>query len=97
MKKLLTAALLIVTAISLTACGNDEPADYDIPRESAIILNDLPYSSYLSSNNPVMTIEVERMGEMKLQLFQTRWVKVNQPLCFFYLNLVLLQHPLYWD
>ena len=69
MKKLLTAALLIVTAISLTACGNDEPADYDIPRESAIILNDLPYSSYLSSNNPVMTIEVERMGEMKLQLF----------------------------
>lgn len=70
MKKLLTAILLFTIAFSLSACGGDDtPTDYNIPREGAIILNELPYSSYLGSNNPVITIEIDRMGEMKLQLF----------------------------
>lgn len=69
MKKILTATLLLIMTVSLTACGNGGLEDYDIPRESAVVLNELPYSAYLSSDNPVMTIEVERMGEMKLQLF----------------------------
>jgi len=71
MKKLLTAVLLLTMTFSLSACGSDDdtPTEYDIPREDAIILNELAYSSYLSSSNPVITIEVERMGEMKLQLF----------------------------
>lgn len=70
MKKLLSLLLLLTISFSLSGCDRaEEPDKYDVPKEGGIILNELPYSQYLSSNNPVMTIEVEGMGEMKLQLF----------------------------
>lgn len=70
MKKIRTLILLLTTVVLLSSCdGTEEETGYDIPDEGAVVLNELPYSSYLSSNNPVMIIEVEGMGEMRLQLF----------------------------
>lgn len=70
MKKLLATVLLFTIVFSLSACDTEEePTVYDIPREGAIILNELPYSSYLSTNNPVIVIDVKDMGEMRVQLF----------------------------
>jgi len=71
MKKLLLLILLFTITVTMTACstGVPETPEYDIPKEGPVVLNELQYSSYLSSNNPVMTIEVANMGEMKLQLF----------------------------
>jgi peptidyl-prolyl cis-trans isomerase B (cyclophilin B) len=71
MKKLIHLLLITIVISTLTACGNDDSIEtgYDIPKEQGIILNSLPYASYLSNNNPVMTIEVEGMGDLVLQLF----------------------------
>lgn len=71
MKKLFTLTLLFLAVLSLSACKEEEANTdkYDIPKEGGIILNELPYSSYLRSTNPVITIDVKDMGEMKLQLF----------------------------
>ena len=60
MKRLNILALLFV--LMLTGCGA-QGADEDID------LTTLPYSSYLSDDNPVVTINVKNVGVMKLQLF----------------------------
>ena len=70
MKKLVILITMIAITLSLTACdSNSGKKVYDVPKEGAVILNELPYSEYLSSNNPVMIIEVEGMGEIRIQLF----------------------------
>lgn len=76
MKKLLLLLASFTVALALTGCGTndtedpiDNPITHDIPEEGTIRYNDLDYSTYLSDDNPVMTIVVEGMGEMKLQLF----------------------------
>ncbi len=70
MKKLLLFILMNAIMFTLVACDSESGKKvYDVPREGAIILNELPYSGYLSSHNPVMIIEVEGMGEIRLQLF----------------------------
>ncbi|MFK5883265.1 MAG: peptidylprolyl isomerase [Candidatus Izemoplasma sp.] len=44
-------------------------AEIDIPEEGVIDLTSLPYYSYLDSSNPVVTITIAGIGEMKLELF----------------------------
>ncbi len=45
------------------------PIDVDLDVEDEIRLETLPYSEFLSESNPVVTITVKDIGEMKLQLF----------------------------
>ncbi|MBI9010487.1 MAG: peptidylprolyl isomerase [Tenericutes bacterium] len=61
MKRLNIFALLLILVLTLTGCGGNTQDDVD--------LTTLPYASYLSDDNPVVTIKVNGVGEMKLQLF----------------------------
>ena len=62
MKRFCIIAVLLV--LTLTGCGaNGNSVEEDVD------LSALPYYSYLSDTNPVVTITVEGIGEMQLQLF----------------------------
>ena len=62
MKRLYIFALLLV--LTLTGCGTNSNST-----EADIDLSGLPYYSYLSDTNPVVTITIKDIGEMQLQLF----------------------------
>jgi len=51
--------------------GKFEDVPYDVPIEEDVVLTELPYYDYLSETNPVVTITVEGMGVMTLELFPT--------------------------
>ncbi|MCF7927339.1 MAG: peptidylprolyl isomerase [Candidatus Izimaplasma sp.] len=75
MKKLFIIILTITIIISLTACNEkaDSPDEivHTIPSERAINIQDLSYAKYLNLDNPIVTITVKDMGEIKLQLFKS--------------------------
>ena len=56
--------LILLLALTLVGCaGNTTSTDEDVD------LTALPYYSYLSDTNPVVTITVKDVGVLKLQLF----------------------------
>jgi peptidyl-prolyl cis-trans isomerase B (cyclophilin B) len=63
--------LTIIVALLLTGCTkkNDEEFVLEQPIDVPVILNNLPYKEYLKLSNPVLTIKVKDIGEMKIQLF----------------------------
>jgi peptidyl-prolyl cis-trans isomerase B (cyclophilin B) len=73
MKKLILLTLVLTLSFVLTSCGNsdpdEEPIVHEIPREVPVNLQELTYAEYLNLNNPVVTLTVEGMGEVKFQLF----------------------------
>lgn len=74
MKKILTLILSIIITFTLVGCEEStrqEETDFvfDVPSGDAVNLQNLPYTDYLSLNNPVVTITVEGMGDIEIQLF----------------------------
>ena len=66
--------LVILTLFTLTGCKKAPVTDGFVlvpPEDTPVILNELPYSTYLSLNNPVVTITIQGIGDIKLQLFPT--------------------------
>jgi len=70
MKKTLLILLTITLSFSLFGCSSDDGYEHDVPKEIVVSLQDLPYIDYLSVKNPVVTITVKDIGEIKLQLFR---------------------------
>lgn len=68
MKKLLLLLTVVMLTFSLSACKEEEPR-YDIPEEETILKTSLPYYDFMRLNNPIVTIHVEDMGEIVLELF----------------------------
>lgn len=70
MKKVYVLITIILIAL-LSWYSKQVPDDFTLeqPADVPVILNDLPYSEYLNLNNPVVTIKVKDIGEIKLQLF----------------------------
>jgi len=60
MKRLCVLLLIFTSTLMLAGCQTNEE-DID--------LTTLPYYSYLSEDNPVVTIKIKSYGEIKLQLF----------------------------
>src|SRR5690606_36114691 len=59
--------LLAFSLITLVACNNIEvPTDDDINYD---LLKDLDYYQYLNKENPVVSIKIKDLGEIKAQLF----------------------------
>ena len=72
MKKLLLLLLSVTLAFSLTACKDDEEDQkvvHEVPKEISVNLQELRYAEYLTLNNPVVTISVEGIGDIVIQLF----------------------------
>ncbi len=73
MKKLLLVLSTLVLAFGLTGCKKEdkvpEETTFDVPDEVYVNLQDLPYAEYLNLTNPVVTITVEGMGDIVIQLF----------------------------
>lgn len=74
MKRIYTLFFLLLLTITLTSCTADPEIIEPDPTEDDTIeedpsLKELPYYSYLSNDNPVVTISVKDYGDMKLQLF----------------------------
>jgi len=72
MNKLLTMILTLTMVLILSSCKGEpeeEPFEHNVPREYGVNLNALGYAEYLSLNNPVVTITVTDIGEIRLQLF----------------------------
>lgn len=61
MKKIYMLLILIL----LTGCK----ADTEVVEDETLDLSGLPYYSYISDDNPVVTITVKDYGDLKLQLF----------------------------
>lgn len=68
MLKTIISTFFISLLLMLTACTNNGKED-EIKEEEVMNLEQLPYFSNLSDNNPVVTIEVEGLGVMTAQLF----------------------------
>lgn len=71
MRKISLLLLVFVTTF-LSSCGKDssiESYPFIQPEDEPIVLASLDYSSYLKLTNPVATIVVKDIGEIKLQLF----------------------------
>lgn len=71
MKKLMIFLVTLTFVLTLSSCDK-EPEDtfvFEVPKEYAINLQELKYAKYLSIKNPVVTITVKDIGEIKLQLF----------------------------
>jgi len=68
MKKITLLVLTFTFVLSLSSCKKDEYV-FDVPNEYAVNLQGLLYADYFSLNNPVVTIVVKDIGEIKLQLF----------------------------
>jgi peptidyl-prolyl cis-trans isomerase B (cyclophilin B) len=71
MKRLLLLFLSLGFAFTLTACKDDEVEEivHDVPKEISVNLQELRYAEYLTLNNPVVTITVEGLGDIVIQLF----------------------------
>lgn len=70
MKRITLLVLSLLTIFTLSACGEEEEAFvHDVPKEYNLNIQDLEYSDYFSLNNPVVTITIQDIGEIKLQLF----------------------------
>lgn len=70
MKKLLIVLLTFSFVLTLSSCEETpEEVNHEVPAEEPINLNELPYGDYLSLNNPVVTITIKGMGDIKIQLF----------------------------
>jgi len=76
MKKTLLVLLLLLGTFGLYGCEKEEEEEiiddvivYDIPDEVFVNPQTLPYAEYLKLTNPVVTILVRDMGEIKIQLF----------------------------
>lgn len=70
MKKILLMIVTLTFVLTLSSCKtDDEPFVFDVPKEYAVNLQKLGYSEYFSLNNPVVTITVKDIGDIKLQLF----------------------------
>jgi len=72
MKKILLLGLTLLLSFGLTGCKEEEelaPTGFDVPEEVYVNLQDLPYAEYLNLTNPVVTITVEGMGDIVIQLF----------------------------
>lgn len=71
MKKILMLTLSFVLVFTLAGCKKDEVEqfEFDVPKSFNVNIQELGYSEYLSLSNPVVTINVRDMGEIKIQLF----------------------------
>jgi len=75
MKKTLLVLLLLLGTFGLYGCEKeeeeiiDDEIVFDIPDEIYYNPQTLPYAQYLNLENPVVTIVVRDMGEIKIQLF----------------------------
>ena len=70
MKKILLLVLSLVFSFSLVGCKEEtEEIVFDVPNEFSVNMQDLPYAEYLSIRNPEVTITVQGMGDMVMQLF----------------------------
>lgn len=80
MKKFILITLTIITVLTLSACnGGIEKTDkkpvtrvrfiHDAPEPYNVNLQNLEYLEYLSFNNPIVTIKIDQLGEIKIQLF----------------------------
>ncbi len=70
MKQIIILLFAISSLLTLSACGKEEEKIvHDVPEEYSVNIQKLAYAEYLSLNNPVVTIEVEGMGEIVIQLF----------------------------
>ncbi len=73
MKKLLLVLLSLIVSLGLSGCEKEvetpEPTGFDVPDEVYVNLQELPYAEYLNLSNPVVTITVEGMGDIVIQLF----------------------------
>jgi peptidyl-prolyl cis-trans isomerase B (cyclophilin B) len=71
MKKIV---LLITLVLVLTLAGceseTETPFEHDVPEEGNIYVHNLDYYEYIDLNNPVVTITVKDIGEIKIQLFE---------------------------
>jgi peptidyl-prolyl cis-trans isomerase B (cyclophilin B) len=72
MKKIAILLLSLISLLTLTACQpeEEEPFVHNVPKEGNVYLDTLPYYKYISLNNPVVTITIQDIGEIKLQLFE---------------------------
>jgi len=73
MKKTLLIVLALFISFGLFGCEKEEeeipPIEFDVPAEVYVNLQELPYAEYLNLTNPVVTITVEGMGDIVIQLF----------------------------
>lgn len=70
MKKLLLVTLCITMVFTLSSCKKEEEEiTFDVPKENFVNLQELGYAEYLKLSNPVVTISVHGMGDIKMQLF----------------------------
>ncbi|MDC0558967.1 peptidylprolyl isomerase [Candidatus Izimaplasma bacterium] len=80
MKKIILITLTIITVLTLSACNNriakiaSKPVTrvrfiHDAPESYNVNLQTLDYLEYLSFNNPIVTVKIDQLGEIKIQLF----------------------------
>ncbi len=71
MKKILVLTLSLILVFTLAGCKEDEVEAYEfnVPESYNVNIQELGYSEYLSLSNPVVTINIREMGEIKIQLF----------------------------
>lgn len=70
MKKFLLVVLSVIAVFGLSGCKKgEEEIIFDVPNETYVNLQELPYAGYLKLSNPVITISVHGMGDIKIQLF----------------------------
>ncbi len=73
MKKTLLLLLSLLLSFGLFGCEKEEeiiePIVHEIPEERYVNLQELPYAEYLNLSNPIVTITVEGMGDIVIQLF----------------------------
>ena len=71
MKKMMMLTLGLLFVLTMAGCKNDdvEEFEFDVPESYNVNVQELGYAEYLSLSNPVVTINVRDMGEIKLQLF----------------------------
>lgn len=70
MRKINLIFLVLVT-LFLSGCTKEATNDFilEAPQDTPVVLSELPYSDYLKLSNPVATIKIKDVGEIKLQLF----------------------------
>ncbi|MBU1019730.1 MAG: peptidylprolyl isomerase [Firmicutes bacterium] len=70
MKKIFLVVLSLITVFGLSACKKEEAEIvFEVPNETYVNIQELPYAEYLKLSNPVVTISVHGMGDIKIQLF----------------------------
>lgn len=71
MKKIMLVVVSLIAVFGLSACKKEsaEEVVFDVPKEQFVNLQELPYASYLKLSNPVVTISVHGMGDIRIQLF----------------------------